>query len=121
MNIPTITTTAPFPYCRQYASHAIAESPSFDRTVNVRPGEVSFEYACFLIREGEWEREHYINLILEDERTHAEIEARIAKHVGIIEPDELIYQIYEIIYKAELNAKIDQQIKTDNSGWEDYE
>lgn len=122
MNIPTITTTAPFPYCREYASSPVAINPSYDRGIKERTGEVTFEFACFLIREGELDRSEYIALILEDERTHAEIEARMITQYGTTTAFyETLYSVQEKKYKKELNEAIDEQIKTDNSDWIDYE
>ncbi|HSH25860.1 MAG TPA: hypothetical protein VLA13_10040 [Massilibacterium sp.] len=130
MNIPTIKTTAPFPYCREFASSPVAIDPSHSRGIELREGKLDFEFACFLIDWGRvdlneydsWQlkKKDYVEMILEDERTHAEIESRIVKAVGNIEVDELTYKIYEIQYKAELNELIETQTKVSHC-WADFE
>ena len=132
MNIPSITMKAPFPYCREYASSPVAIDPSYDRGLELREDEVSFNFACFLIDQGRidlnefdsWQlkEDEYMEMILKDDRTHAEIESRIVKAVGNIYIDELTYKIYEIQYKAELKEAIETQTNLPFPyGWEDFE
>ena len=79
--IPEIQIKAPSPYEQEYASSAVATSPSYSRTLKEEPIGVSLEYAAFLIDNDHIKLEDYVIAVFDSRALDDEYDA-IAKDHG---------------------------------------
>ena len=87
--IPEIQMKAPFPYEQEYASSAVATSPSYRRKLKDEPTDVSIEYAAFLIDNGHIKLEDDVIAVFDSRALDDEYDA-IAKDHGDDKAEEVI-------------------------------
>ena len=100
--IPEIQMKAPSPYEQEYASSAVATSPSYRRTVKEEMTDVSLEYAAFLIDNDHIKLEDYVIAVFDSRALDDEYEA-IAKDHGDDMAEEVIDRM--IINEIEVAVK----------------
>ena len=87
--IPEIQMKAPSPYEQEYASSAVATSPSYRRKLKEEMTDVSLEYAAFLIDNGHIKLEDYVIAVFDSRALDDEYDA-VAKDQGGEKAEEVI-------------------------------
>ena len=99
--IPEIQMNAPSAYEQEYASSAVATSPSYRRTLKEEMADVSIEYAAFLIDNGHIKLEDYVIAVFDSRVLDDEYDA-IAKDHG----DEKAEKVIDRMIRNEIEVAV---------------
>ena len=99
--IPEIQMEAPSPYEQEYASSAVATSPSYRRTVKEEMTDVSLEYAAFLIDNDHIKLDDYVTAVFDSRALDDEYGA-IAKDHG----DEKAEKVIDRMIRNEIEVAV---------------
>ena len=99
--IPEIQMKSPIPYEQEYASSAVATSPSYRRTLKEEMTDVSLEYAAFLIDNDHIKLEDYVIAVFDSRALDDEYDA-IAKDHG----DKMAEEVIDRMIRNEIEVAV---------------
>ena len=110
--IPEIQMKVPSPYEQEYASSAVATSPSYRRTLKEEPIGVSLEYAAFLIDNDHLKLEDYVIAVFDSRALEYEYDA-IAKDHG----DKMAEEVIDRMIRNEIEVAVNNNRSFSFGDW----
>ena len=110
--IPEIQMNAPSPYEQEYASSAVATSPSYRRTLKEEMTDVSIEYAAFLIDNDHIKLEDYVIAVFDSRALDDEYDA-VAKDHG----DKMAEEVIDRMIRNEIEVAVNNNRSFSFKDW----